>query len=49
MGGADDDFLDPGWPAEPARRIPHAALRTRSGGHFLARLHWIEIFESLRR
>jgi pimeloyl-ACP methyl ester carboxylesterase len=47
-GGADDCFLDPGWPAELANRIPNAALHMRSGGHFMAHLHWQEIFDSLR-
>jgi pimeloyl-ACP methyl ester carboxylesterase len=48
-GGADDKFLDPSWPAELARRIPGATLSTRPGGHFLAHLHWQEIFDALRR
>jgi len=47
-GGADDNFLDPGWPTELARRIPGATLRIRSGGHFMAHLHWQEIFDTLR-
>lgn len=46
--GADDRFLDPSWPPELARRIPGATLNTRPGGHFMAHLHWREIFESLR-
>jgi len=48
-GGADDKFLDPSWPAELARRIPGATFNTRSGGHFLAHLHWQEIFDALRQ
>ena len=48
-GGADDKFLDPSWPAELARRIPGATLNTRPGGHFMAHLHWQEIFDALRR
>jgi len=48
-GGADDAFLDPGWPAELARRIPNATLNIRPGGHFLAHLHWQEIFEAIQR
>ena len=48
-GGADDHFLDPSWPAELARRIPGATLTTRPGGHFMAHLHWQEIFDSVRR
>lgn len=47
-GGADDDFLDPSWPAELADRIPAATLRVRSGGHFMAHLHWQEILDVLR-
>jgi pimeloyl-ACP methyl ester carboxylesterase len=46
--GADDQLLDPAWPAELARRIPGATLHLRSGGHFMAHLHYREIFESLR-
>jgi pimeloyl-ACP methyl ester carboxylesterase len=48
-GGTGDHFLDPSWPAELARRIPGASLYSRNGGHFLAHLHWPEIFEQLRR
>ena len=47
-GGADDKFLDPGWPAELAGRIPDATQRIRSGGHFMAHLHWQEILAALR-
>ncbi|NTY62805.1 alpha/beta fold hydrolase [Mycolicibacterium sphagni] len=47
-GGADDKFLDPSWPAELARRIPGATLTTRPGGHFMAHLHWQEIFDTVR-
>ncbi len=47
-GGAQDEFLDPHWPAELARRIPGASLHMRSGGHFMVHLHWQEIFEALR-
>jgi pimeloyl-ACP methyl ester carboxylesterase len=48
-GGADDKFLDPSWPAELARRILGATLNTRPGGHFMAHLHWQEIFGALRQ
>ncbi|WP_445168708.1 alpha/beta fold hydrolase [Mycolicibacterium sp. Dal123E01] len=48
-GGADDSFLNPSWPAELARRIPNATLNVRSGGHFMAHLHWQEIFEAIQR
>jgi pimeloyl-ACP methyl ester carboxylesterase len=47
-GGADDEFLDPSWPKELARRIPGASLHIRSGGHLMAHLHWQEIFDALR-
>jgi pimeloyl-ACP methyl ester carboxylesterase len=46
--GADDELLDPSWPGELARRIPGATLHLKQGGHFLAHLHYREIFESLR-
>jgi pimeloyl-ACP methyl ester carboxylesterase len=46
--GADDEFLDPSWPEELARRIPGASLYVRSGGHLMAHLHWQEIFDTLR-
>ncbi len=46
--GADDALLDPRWPPDLARRIPHAVLHVRPGGHFVAHLHYREIFESLR-
>lgn len=47
-GGTDDQLLDPSWPGELARRIPHATLHLKSGGHFLAHLHYREIFDALR-
>lgn len=47
-GGAQDDFLDPSWPAKLARRIPASTLHICSGGHFMAHLHWQEIFDALR-
>jgi pimeloyl-ACP methyl ester carboxylesterase len=46
--GADDQLMDPSWPAELARRIPGATLHLRRGGHFMAHLYYREIFESLR-
>ena len=46
--GADDALVDSQWPHELARRIPHAVLHVRPGGHFLAHLYYREIFESLR-
>ncbi|WP_445164353.1 alpha/beta fold hydrolase [Mycobacterium sp. Dal123C01] len=46
--GTGDRFLDPSWTGELARRIPHATLHLRAGGHFLAHLYYREILESLR-
>ena len=45
--GESDQLVKAGWQAELARRIPNATLRTRPGGHFLAHLHYPEIFERL--
>jgi len=36
-------------PHELARRIPQATLHVRSGGHFMAHLHYREIFDALRQ
>jgi surfactin synthase thioesterase subunit len=47
-GGAEDDLIDRDWALELARRIPGATLRVCSGGHFMAHLHYREIFEALR-
>jgi pimeloyl-ACP methyl ester carboxylesterase len=46
--GTDDGLVDHAWPHELARRIPGATLNVRSGGHFMAHLHYREIFEALR-
>ncbi len=46
--GADDALINARWPQELARRIPDAVLHVQSGGHFMAHLHYREIFESLR-
>ncbi|KAA0110661.1 alpha/beta fold hydrolase [Mycolicibacterium sp. P1-5] len=46
-GGAQDEFLNPDWPATLASRIPGSSLHIRSGGHFMAHLHWQEIFDAL--
>jgi pimeloyl-ACP methyl ester carboxylesterase len=43
--GADDQLLNPQWPHELARRIPNATLHLMPGGHFLAHLHYREIFD----
>jgi len=46
--GSEDKLLDPRWPHELARRIPKGTLYVRSGGHFMAHLHYREIFDALR-
>lgn len=46
--GSEDKLLDPRWPHELARRIPQGTLHVRSGGHFMAHLHYREIFAALR-
>lgn len=48
-GGEQDRLIDASWPGELARRIPGAVLRMRAGGHFLAHLHYGEIFDDLTR
>ena len=45
--GTDDELLDRRWPHELARRIPGATLNLCAGGHFLAHLHYREIFDAL--
>jgi pimeloyl-ACP methyl ester carboxylesterase len=45
--GTDDQMVDSSWPAELARQIPGATLNLRSGGHFMAHLHYREIFATL--
>jgi pimeloyl-ACP methyl ester carboxylesterase len=47
--GADDQLVDQSWPQRLASRIPNATLNIRDGGHFVAHLHYREIFDSLRR
>ncbi|WP_006246180.1 alpha/beta fold hydrolase [Mycolicibacterium tusciae] len=47
--GTLDQLLDPTWPHRLAARIPNATLNIRDGGHFVAHLHYREIFDSLRR
>jgi hypothetical protein len=47
-GGADDELIDRSWPPELANRITGATLHLRSGGHFMAHLHYQEIFDELR-
>jgi pimeloyl-ACP methyl ester carboxylesterase len=46
--GTRDRLVDPSWPHRLARRIPDATLNFRDGGHFMAHLHYREIFETLR-
>ncbi|AEV75109.1 putative hydrolase or acyltransferase of alpha/beta superfamily [Mycolicibacterium rhodesiae NBB3] len=46
--GAQDQLVDPSWAHRLASRIPNATLNVRDGGHFLAHLHYREIFDSLR-
>jgi pimeloyl-ACP methyl ester carboxylesterase len=46
--GSEDKLLDSRWPHELARRIPQGTLHVRSGGHFMAHLHYREILDALR-
>jgi surfactin synthase thioesterase subunit len=48
-GGTEDELVPRSWPPELARRIRGATLFIRPGGHFLAHLHYREIFDALRR
>ncbi|MBA8958775.1 pimeloyl-ACP methyl ester carboxylesterase [Rhodococcus percolatus] len=48
-GGTEDELVPTTWPPELARRIPGARLNIRTGGHFMAHLHYREIFDTLRR
>ena len=48
-GGSDDELVPTHWPPALARRIPGATLNIRTGGHFMAHLHYREIFDTLRR
>ena len=43
--GSEDKLVDARWPHELARRFPHGTLYVRSGGHFMAHLHYREIFD----
>ena len=47
VGRENDQLVKVGWESELARRIPGATLHVRPGGHFLAHLHYPEIFERL--
>jgi pimeloyl-ACP methyl ester carboxylesterase len=46
--GTDDELVNPSWPSRLAQRIPGATMNIRDGGHFMAHLHYREIFEALR-
>jgi pimeloyl-ACP methyl ester carboxylesterase len=45
--GTSDELVNPTWPHRLATRIPNATLNIRDGGHFMAHLHYSEIFEAL--
>jgi pimeloyl-ACP methyl ester carboxylesterase len=47
--GTQDQLVNPSWPHRLASRIPDATLNIRDGGHFMAHLHYREVFEALRR
>ncbi len=47
--GTDDQLVNGGWASQLADRIPCAQFRLRPGGHFMAHLHYAEIFEALRQ
>ena len=47
--GTRDELVNPDWPYRLASRIPNATLNIRDGGHFMAHLHYQEIFEALMR
>ena len=44
-----DAMQDPSWQERLASRIPNVTLNIRNGGHFMAHLHYREIFEALTR
>jgi pimeloyl-ACP methyl ester carboxylesterase len=45
--GTSDELVNASWPHRLATRIPNATLNIRDGGHFMAHLHYSEIFEAL--
>lgn len=47
--GADDQLVPSSWSSTLTDRIPGSTLHVCSGGHFLAHLHYQEIFEALVR
>jgi fermentation-respiration switch protein FrsA (DUF1100 family) len=47
--GIDDQLVPRDWGDELAQRIPGATRYLRPGGHFVAHLHFDELFEALLR
>lgn len=47
--GTEDQLVPGDWGAELTRRIPNATHFRRPGGHFVAHLHFEELFETLLR
>lgn len=47
--GENDQLVDAMWQRELADRMKYATLHTRPDGHFVAHLHYPEIFEHLTR
>ncbi|MBE1546042.1 pimeloyl-ACP methyl ester carboxylesterase [Mycobacterium sp. OAS707] len=47
--GTGDQLVNESWPHRLASRIPNATLNIRDGGHFMAHLHYRDIFAALRR
>ncbi|AGB23371.1 putative hydrolase or acyltransferase of alpha/beta superfamily [Mycobacterium sp. JS623] len=47
--GTRDELVNESWPHRLAARIPNATLNIRDGGHFMAHLHYREIFDALMR
>ena len=47
--GLDDQLVPGDWGDELAQRIPGATYYLRRGGHFVAHLHFDELFEALLR
>lgn len=45
--GKNDQLVNVTWARRLASRIPNATLNIREGGHFVAHLHYREIFDSL--
>jgi pimeloyl-ACP methyl ester carboxylesterase len=47
--GTRDELVNQTWPHRLALRIPNVTLNIRDGGHFMAHLHYREIFDALMR